>query len=214
MQAKLASEQNKTILPNPSPDNLNKLSNLFQRYQQLSQKQFQQSQLQQAQLKKSLAGIESRLRNIEVTTAEQLVVLEPSPHYQQFLEQETEINSSKTKDKKFSDADVGHWMNETLSAENWNKESTEQALGLAEKALVKVPGVYIEEMQCNDRFCRATFADENNQQAEIGEIFGEPPFVNEGFTIHQANGQVALYFAQPGESLEELQKEAKELSYQ
>jgi hypothetical protein len=65
-------------------------------------------------------------------------------------------------------------------------------------------------MQCGESFCRATFAHENGEQPDIQGLFGEPPFVNEGFTIHEPDGRVTLYFTRPGESLEKLRSEARE----
>ena len=79
----------------------------------------------------------------------------------------------------------------------------------AAKSLEKVPGVNLEDMQCGESFCRATFAHENGEQPDIRDLFGVPPFVNEGFTLKEPDGRVALYFTRPGESLEKLRSEAR-----
>ena len=65
------------------------------------------------------------------------------------------------------------------------------------------PDIKLEDMQCRDDFCRATFADKNGEQPPIHELFGKPPFLNEGFTVEESDGRVSVYFTRPGVSLKD-----------
>ena len=69
-------------------------------------------------------------------------------------------------------------------------------------------------MQCGDSFCRATFTHLGGEVPDIGVLFGEPPFVTEGFTVERPDGRVMLYFTQPGESLEQFRDELQAFNFE
>lgn len=192
-------------------DKLDELASVLQRYQQTNQEQLQQAQLEQARLNKMLADLDTRLQSVETAGDEQT----PDAAVSNSVEQATDAAVSNSgagnpESGKVSETDLAHWMDETLRVGYWDGYSTELATEQAAMSLAKVPSVNLDDMQCSERFCRATFAHENGEQPVIGDLFGEPPFVNEGFTIHEPDGRVSLYFAQPGESLEGLRSEARE----
>lgn len=185
-------------------DELDKLTNVLQHYQQTSQEKWQQVQRQQARLSKVLADLESRLRSAEDAIGEPTTDAAVSNSVEQATD--TAVSNSG----RVSEGDLGHWMDETLRVGYWDRDSTTQATEQAVKSLEKAPDVILEDMRCSESFCRATFAQINGEQPDIGSLFGKPPFVNEGFTIHEPDGRVTLYFTQPGESLEALRGEARE----
>ena len=98
-------------------------------------------------------------------------------------------------------------MDETLRVGNIDRDSTALAIEQAGKSIAEVPGVNLEDMQCGERFCRATFVHEKGEQPVIEALFGQPPFVTEGFAINEADGRVSVYFTRPGTSLNGLRNE-------
>ena len=186
-------------------DRLDELASALRHYQQTNQEQLQQAELQQARLSKMLADLDTRLRSVETHAGEQT---------SDSAEQGTDTavpnsGAGKPESAQISEADLGHWMEETLRVGYFDRDATELAIEQAGKSVAKVPGVKLEDMQCGERLCRATFAHENGEPPAIQDLFGEPPFVTDGFTINGAEGRVSLYFARAGESLEEFRSEAR-----
>lgn len=152
-----------------------------------------------------LADLDTRLRSVETRAGEQT---------SDSAEQGTDTavrNSGAGKPElaELSESDFGHWMDQTLRVGSFDRGATELAIEQAGKSVAKLPGVKVEDMHCDERFCRATFAHENGEPPAIQDLFGEPPFVTDGFTIDEADGRVSLYFGRPGEPLEELRSEAR-----
>lgn len=192
-------------------DKLDKLASVLQHYQQTNQEEWQQAQRQQARLNKVLANLESRLRFVEGAIDEPATDATVSNSVEQATG--TVVSNSDAEELqsgRVSARDLGHWMDETLRVGYWNRDSTTRATEQAVKSLEKMPDVNLEDMQCSESFCRATFAQVNGEEPDIGSLFGEPPFLNDGFTIHEPDGRVTLYFTQPGESLEAIRGEARE----
>jgi hypothetical protein len=203
VQAPILMPQIKEIPSQAPQDNVDKLASLLQN----NQEQMQEVKVQQARLNKILENLETRLSTLE--TVESSVLSNSTEN----TIGEIESNVSKNVEKsQVSEADIGKWMDEGLRVENWDQDTTKQATYQAEESLEKVPGVYLENMQCSDRYCRASFTHEDGKQEAILDLFGSPPFENEGFTVNEPDGRVALYFARPGESLEEIRNEAKDVN--
>jgi len=191
-------------------DRLDELANALRRFQQTNQEQLQRTELQQAGLNRMLADLDTRLRSVETRAGEQTTHAVASDSAEQGTDTAVpDSGAGKPESTNISEADFGHWMDETLSVGNFDKDATELAIEEAGKSIAKAPGVKLEGMQCGERFCSATFAHENGEPPAIQDLFGEPPFVTDGFTINEADGRVSLYFARPGESLEELRSEAQ-----
>jgi hypothetical protein len=66
------------------------------------------------------------------------------------------------------------------------------------------------DMLCSQKFCRASFAREDGEVPDIGNLLGTPPFVNEGFTINNPDGTATVYFTETGTSLSDLQNEVSQ----
>lgn len=175
---------------------LDKLAGALARYQHTNQEQ-------QARLNKRLLDLETRLRSMETGAG--------GPHAAPEGAEPGKDGAAPEKPgpKTVTEADLGHWMDETLRAGSFDKAATEQAREQAGKSLAKLPGVNLDDLQCGKGFCRATFTQESGDPPELQELFGEPPFQTEGFTVNEADGRVSLYFARPGESLEEFRGAAQ-----
>lgn len=121
---------------------------------------------------------------------------------------EENIPSTVAPQTKMSGKQLGQWMSNNLALGSLDEKASTQAMEQALASVANLPKVNLDDMQCDTRFCRATFSHRDGIAPEIGEIFGQPPFLTEGFTINEADGRVALFFTQPGVSLEDVRVEA------
>lgn len=200
---------------------LDELAGVLERYQQTNQEYLQQTRMQQSRLDKRLVDLDNRLQSVETgaeapTTDRVVWYSEGQVAAQHDLTEDDAETASDTKNlepKKVTESELSHWMDDTLILEEPDQESTRATAKLAEESLEKVPGVQLNDMQCTDGFCRATFASEDGESPAIGDLFGEPPFESEGFTVNQPDGRVVLYFTRAGESLDELRIEAEEAAH-
>ncbi|MFW2373104.1 MAG: hypothetical protein ACN4GM_08275 [Gammaproteobacteria bacterium] len=191
-------------------EKLDKLTGILQNYQQISQEQFRLAKIEQDQLKNMLAKLEAKLATIESGVTEQTINDAKLDSTEQdsdiALSSNDEVNPQST---TISEVDLGHWIDESLDAGHWDWNLTTQAKEQAVNSLEELPGITLENMQCGDRFCRATLAHESGKQPEIGNLIGKPPFVNDGFTINEPDGRVSIYFAGNGISLNDLRSDAQ-----
>lgn len=191
-------------------DSLDKLTNELHRYQMMNQTQIQQTQLEQARTKEALAALTDRLGSMEaVLNTPRKHSAESNNIEQLSANAEVEVSDGNDSPGKFSEADLGRWIDKTLLVDSIDATLTAQATEQAATSLGKMPDINLENMQCNDRLCRATFANSNGKKTDIQRIFGEPPFLTEGFTVNEVDGRVSLYFTQPGVTMSELREEAQ-----
>ena len=154
-----------------------------------------------------VAALEARLRYLETAAREQAKdqpVSRPDPP-------DANNGTEKPKATKFSEADFGQWMDEALETGHFNREATKLVMDQAEKNLANVPDISLADMQCGERFCRATLIPENGKRLDILQVIGASQFMASGNTIHEPDGTVKVYFTQPGQSLSELRSEAQEV---
>lgn len=174
-------------------DRLDELASALRHYQQTNQEQLQEANLQQTRLNRMLADMDTRLRSVETGDS---------------VEQGTDTAAPNSGvEKPESETDLRHRMDEKLRVGNFDRDSTALAIAQVDKSIAKLPGVNLEDMQCSERLCRATFANEKGEPPAIEALFGQPPFVTEGFAINGADGRVSVYFTRPGTSLNELRNE-------
>lgn len=120
--------------------------------------------------------------------------------------------AEKAKAKNFSEADFSHWMDGALDAGYFDRDATKLVMDQAETSLAKVPGINLADLQCSERFCRATLIPEKSKPLNIGQLVGASPFMGSGTTIHEPDGSVKVYFTPPGQSISELRSEAQEVA--
>jgi len=160
-------------------------------------------------LNEKIADLEARLRYMETAASKQAkgqAISVPD-------KQDANNNGDKGKVKKFSDDDFGHWMDETLDAGHFDRNATKLVMAQAETSLAKVPGINLGEMQCGERFCRATLTPETGKRLDLSQVAGASQFMNSGFTIDEPDGSVRVYFTQPEQSLSELRSEAQNTAF-
>lgn len=157
-----------------------------------------------AQLSDKVVALEARLKRLEATVSIQSknlyveATVAPSLSYKE-----------KAQAKQFSEADFSHWMDDALDTGHFDLAETKSIIDKAEKSLAALPGVSVDDMECGKSFCRAKFTPEAGKPLNIAEVFGASPFMGSGFTIDEPDGSVKVYFTQPGQSIDELRREAE-----
>lgn len=156
------------------------------------------------QLTTKVAVLETKLKHMEFLVSEQAKNLVLSDSSKNLANKQ-----EKTKPKQFSEADFSHWLDETLSAGHFDADETQVIMDKAEKSLAVLPDVSVEGMECGKSFCRAKFTSETGKPFNVAEVFGASSFMGSGFTINEPDGSVKVYFTQPGQSIDELRREAE-----
>lgn len=101
------------------------------------------------------------------------------------------------------------WLESSLSTTRQNDEKVNRISNETFAVLSKnLPGVNLDNMACNEGYCRASFSHVNGEKPETRKLFGEPPFMGQGFTIEEPDGRVLLYFTEAGQTLADLKQEA------
>jgi hypothetical protein len=157
-------------------------------------------------LNEKLADLEARLRDMEAAVREQAkgqTVSGPD-------EPAANEGTAKAEAKKFSEADFGQWLDDALDTGDFDREATRLTREEMETSLAAEPGLTLADLQCGERFCRASFVSDNGEPPNIAQLFGASPFIDSGFTIHEPDGSVRVYFTQLGQSFSELRSEARE----
>jgi hypothetical protein len=157
----------------------------------------------QEQLSRRFSVIEAKFKNLE------------SANFDDTNAENKKIDISENKRKpELSEQNFAKWLNESLTLGFIDNADTIRATDEARQNLAKIPEINLETMKCSDLICKATFSYELGARSAIQNVFGEPPFMTEGFTVDEPDGTVSLYFVKPGESIENLRKEAMEDSLQ
>ncbi len=188
-------------------NNFDQIVSKFQNQQHIGQEQLKLAFVQQTQLLKALKKIEARLDSLET-------------HSEQSLSKTSNIKNSEMSDNDYInplkknktptiiEADLGNWMDTSLTESD--ATATSLAFEQAAETFSENPALNLDGMECAERFCRATITINNDDPEALRNLFGQPPFMNEGFTIHDADGRVQVYFTQPGVSIGDLRGEALE----
>jgi hypothetical protein len=165
------------------------------------QEKFKLAFIEQQKINKKLEDVLSRLKFIESTVEQQ----------SDESENDTQLDvgsyhSSDTKTYKAqSEVDFGNRLDNSLLENDAvaSAIATEQAV----VTLENTSNINLDDMQCSTNFCRATFTLGSTDKMAIRNLFGQPPFMSDGFTIHDPDGRVKVYFTQGDVSLADLRSE-------
>jgi len=179
---------------------LNQLATSINELQEMQLAQQQKTQYEQALLKKMLIDLNSKLES--TTTDSTVAAITGSID----LVDETVT----VKPKELIENSLGNWMDETLSNNSWDADATTRVREQATLSLENLPNINLDDMQCSERFCRAIFSDAQNsgELPNVQKLMGNPPFTNDGFSVHGDDGRVSLYFTSVGIRFGDLQEEA------
>ncbi len=165
-----------------------------------------QEQRQLALMNEKITSLEAKLRNMEALAskhAQDQTASEPD-------ESEANKDIDKTKAKRLLEDDFGQWLDTALVTGEFDRDATRSTVEQMGASLAQVPGITLTDMQCGERFCRASFASDNGDRPDISQLMGASPFIDSGFTLNEPDGRVRVYFTQQGQSLSELRSEAQE----
>jgi hypothetical protein len=153
-----------------------------------------------------IAALEARLRDLEAAASKQAqdqAVARPD-------DSEANHDAEKAKAKKLAEADFGQWLDAVLDTGGFDREATRVTMEQMAESLAEAPGANLADMQCGEQFCRASFVPDNGKPPNIAHVMGASPFIGSGFTLTEPDGQVRVYFTQPGQSFSALRREAQE----
>ena len=157
-------------------------------------------------MNEKITSLEAKLRNMEALAskhAQDQTASEPD-------ESEANKDIDKTKAKRLLEDDFGQWLDTALVTGEFDRDATRSTVEQMGASLAQVPGITLTDMQCGERFCRASFASDNGDRPDISQLMGASPFIDSGFTLNEPDGRVRVYFTQQGQSLSELRSEAQE----
>jgi len=180
---------------------LESLGAMFEESQRINRKQFQRLQNGYDRAIKILTELEDRLQYLERTNVDNAGGADQ--------EADSPVPESGHQPAPVSDAEMAHWLDQSIIIDKAGVGPEMRIKDVAQRSIRKLPDVNLDDLKCGDGFCRATFSHAAGEKPEVNKLFGEPPFLNEGFTINQPDGRVLLYFNQPGESIEELRMNAQ-----
>jgi hypothetical protein len=163
-------------------------------------------QQQLTRLHEKIAALEARLRSLEATTSAHAT----DPTGSRSDAPEADKDAEKAKAKKFSEDDFGQWLDAALDTGDFDRDAARVTREEMAPSLAAVPGLNLADLQCGDRFCRASFVSANGEPPNLAHLIGASPFIESGFTLTAPDGGVRVYFTQPGQSLGELRSEARE----
>ena len=193
---------------------LNELTEIIQQIKLENSISNEKSQKRQIQLNTLLSSLESRVNLLE-TAKNYPGGSDSRPVHTKSIEESKDSSESETVEDSLSlprrrsesKADFGLRLDNVLKSGYVDIDSTSLATEQTTESLVHLSSVQLEDMTCNDRYCRATFRHEKGKDQEISKLFGRPPFMGEGFTIVRPNNLALLYFTQPNVSFEDIRKE-------
>ena len=152
------------------------------------------------ELKNALSDIESRLDD-----------LEGGGNYMPGQEIENELIMMSSPEM-IPESKVSTWIDDNLAYYYVDDEKTNTARHQVEQSLEYLPGALLDDIQCNAEFCRATFSKNGSIMPDVTDLMGYPPFLNEGFTMENADGTVELYFAEIGASMGDIKQQISDES--
>jgi hypothetical protein len=160
-------------------------------------------QPQLTRLQEQVAALEARLRHTETAVDER------SPRQAVSGPDEPVSGGGAENAQNLSEADFASWMDVALDAGDLDRDATASVLEQAAASVATVPGVDLADLQCGDRFCRATLIPATNERLNIADLAGASPFMGSGTAIYEPDGSVRVYFVPPGESFSKLRSEAQ-----
>jgi hypothetical protein len=176
------------------------------------QSQFETAMDGQAKLGEELRRISERLELLEQSSEQGAVHAASSANELPLASLEDADTSavSQALDARVTESDLGAWMSRSLDVGYQDDQETSLAAEQAHLTVAKkLANTSLDDIQCETRFCRAVFSAFDGSVPEIREVFGEPPFMTQGFTLNEPDGRVVLYFTRPGVSIADLEREVK-----
>ena len=181
---------------------LHALKQVILEYQQGSQLQWQQLADQQAQISKTLETLQVDVTRVQKDLAKQDERI--ADIAQQDLASASQGPAQADSGNEITEKHMRQYIDETVEHFNTSPAKTEQAMQSTQEVLADLPGVALDDMKCTDQFCRAQFQSADGSRPDLSQLWGQGPFVNQGFTVEQEDGSVLVYFTDANTSLEDI----------
>ncbi len=169
-----------------------------------------------------LGNISDQLRSIQVEHAQVIEKLSGKVDLitKRMSDIEARANTTSPVDSSFQDhksnGDVeltengfADWLEKSMEINAGDAEMAKATSNQVASAVsVKLPGVNLDGLHCGEGYCRAILSHASGGKVEATKLFGEPPFMGQGFTVEDPDGRTLLYFTDAGKDLSELKSEA------
>lgn len=146
-----------------------------------------------------IVALETRLRYLEVSVNEQAKNRAVSSS-----SSSPPSNSIEKTKEEHSEINFGHQVDQSLDTGHFNYDKTIKVMEQAEKSLAKIPDITLDDVQCDERFCRATIVPEYGKQLNTSQILDlSSNFMESGTAVEKPDGSVKIYFTHADQSLTE-----------
>jgi len=150
------------------------------------------------QLQKQIAELHTLIVN-HTSKIEEMMLASGNPHAKEEVQNEESESHLNTK-VPFTDQ-----IRRSLTDTTINEDITDRTYVDVTKQLDNVPGTVLLSLACDEQACQADFLNIDGTRPDTSNLWGIPPFVNEGITEHNDDGTVSIFFTQAGVSLDDYQ---------
>ena len=184
------------------------LDEAINKNQEIQSQQLQKLTDNQNKLASSLNSIQNK-----VALLENNILSGPSTENVKTENNQTKNDKNSLTPENVPEVLIGQYLESSLTDEALNDDITGIAVQQTQDQLHNLPGVNLETMQCSERYCRAKFNRVDGELPDLSDLWGTPPFMNQGFTLDQDDGSVILFFTNTGVTIDDLRKETFLNSY-
>ncbi|KPJ90261.1 MAG: hypothetical protein AMJ53_14230 [Gammaproteobacteria bacterium SG8_11] len=169
----------------------------------------EEAKLENARVNAQVAKLEGKLQALEIDNAAsgRTENLEELPDNEPVVEVWAAEAARSPLEERVTESALRNWIDNSFELGYVDETLTARAEEQAVSSLVDLPDIYMQDLQCSERVCRATFSHETGKGPTVLDVFGHPPFMTEGITVPIDHERVAVYFTQPGVSFDELRSE-------
>lgn len=183
----------------------------LEKYTLMHQQQIEEIKQDQNELKQTLMELNRTIKSVKNDINRLTEKTSISLAAQEYKEEsELDLEKSRNQRKIVTEMQLSQYVDNVIENDGWDEHATNTAWAQTHQVLETMPGVLLDDIQCGTNICRASFARIDGEVPDISNIWGNPPFVSEGFTIPQKDGSVILYFTSEGSSVNDFRALASE----
>lgn len=189
-------------------DKITNLHTELAAYYSTNNKQIQQALSQQKHVNKKLLSLSQRIEAIQIINDNIAKIAQSNISINEGKEKNiAHTRVEATKPEELTESDLGQWIDNTIELGNVDENLSALANEQALLTVADLSSVNLDELSCGEKVCRAILTHEPGEREAVHDLFGKPPFDNEGFTVEEEDGRVLVYFTQPGVTMKELRVE-------
>ncbi|TVZ41004.1 hypothetical protein P886_0341 [Alteromonadaceae bacterium 2753L.S.0a.02] len=119
-------------------------------------------------------------------------------------------DEGKGADNHISDSNVAQFIESDFDRNGVDQDVSDEYYSATVALLMDNPEIVVDRVRCNQNYCSALFNTVDGASPNIEEVWGNPPFMHEGFSIPQIDGGLLLYFTDDQTNIDELRSLAAE----